>query len=240
MCYYNGVKVSKDTLIELLEHEHEIKEIERSVQSGFEYNTWPIIKPIGKSDWKEEMAHWELIASWTKTMKDQLISREKFNTLNATCERLFESKVYKDAALKRRCLVLSSGFYEWRHQDKKTYPYYINVASESETPLFFMAGIYNTFTDKETGESFDSFSIVTTKANEIMEQIHNTKKRMPTILTKDLAEEWISEIPEQRIKEIAAYQYDSEEMVAYTVAKDFRTALNPLAEFHYEELEGLL
>ena len=102
-----------------------------------------------------------------------------------------------------------------------------------------MAGIYNTWTDKETGECQDTFAIVTTVANDLMEQIHNTKKRMPVILTKELAEEWISDITEDRIKEIASFQYNSEEMVAHTVAKDFRTALDPIKEFDYTELEPL-
>lgn len=239
MCYYNGIRVSRAQLLELLEQERELKEIERSVQSGFEYKDWPIIKPTGNNNWVIEMAHWEFIPAWNKSMSDVIENRKKFTTLNATAEKLFESKMFKEAALKRRCLVLSSGFYEWRHQEKQTYPYHITIASESNEPLFFMAGIYNTWTDKETGECQDTFAIVTTVANDLMEQIHNTKKRMPVILTKELAEEWISDITEDRIKEIASFQYNSEEMVAHTVAKDFRTALDPIKEFDYTELEPL-
>ena len=47
--------------------------------------------------------------------------------------------------------------------------------------------------DKETGETVDTCALVTTKANGLMEQIHNSKKRMPTILTSELAGEWISD-----------------------------------------------
>jgi putative SOS response-associated peptidase YedK len=71
--------------------------------------------------------------------------REKFNTLNATAERLLASKLFKQPTLKRRCLVLSTGFYEWRHfkpegeKREQAYPYFISLKNQ---PLFFMAGIY--------------------------------------------------------------------------------------------------
>jgi putative SOS response-associated peptidase YedK len=49
----------------------------------------------------------------------------------------------------------------------------------------------------------DTCAIVTTQANLFMEQIHNSKKRMPTILTDDLAWEWMfGKLTEKRISEI--------------------------------------
>ena len=48
-----------------------------------------------------------------------------------------------------------------------------------------------------------------------MEQIHNSKKRMPTILTEDLAWEWLfGNLDEERITEIARYQFPTEQMEA--------------------------
>ena len=92
-------------------------------------------------------------------------------------------------------------------------------------------------TDKETGEIINTFAIITTKANKLMEQIHNTKKRMPTILTEKLAYEWIMEdLNEERIKEIASYQLPSQYMYAHTIVKDFKTAEDPTKEFIYEDL----
>lgn len=104
-----------------------------------------------------------------------------------------------------------------------------------------MAGIYQPWTDKETGETINTFAIVTTKANDLMEQVHNVKKRMPLILTEDLAHEWLlGNLAQQRITEIANFQFSSDEMTAHTVAKDFRTALDPTEAFEYEELPPLL
>ena len=73
---------------------------------------------------------------------------------------------------------------------------------------FFIAGIWQPWKDTETGEYIETFSIVTTAANKLMERIHNSKKRMPTILTEDLAWEWLFGNPdEERITEIARYQF---------------------------------
>jgi len=76
-----------------------------------------------------------------------------------------------------------------------------------------MAGIWQPWTDKETGEYVESFAIVTTKANQLMGQTHNTKKRMPAILNDDLAYEWLlGDLGEDRIFEIAGTQHPAEEM----------------------------
>ena len=169
--------------------------------------------------------------------------REKFNTLNATAERLFESRLFKQPALKRRCLVLSSGFYEWRHftppgaKKDIAYPYHITL---KDKPYFFMAGIYQPWVDIESGEMMDTFSIITTKANALMEQIHNKKKRMPTILNEQQAAKWLQ--PNLKLAEImglATTQVDPSLLEVHTLKKDFRTAYNPKEAFYYEELEAL-
>lgn len=103
-----------------------------------------------------------------------------------------------------------------------------------------MAGIWQGWTDKSTGEYVETFAIVTTKANALMSQIHNSKKRMPVILNEDLAWEWLLGNPdEKRILEIASSQYPSNEMKACTIAKDFREALEPAKKFIYEDVPAL-
>ena len=216
-----------------------LPQIDRPLQSGFEYANWPIIKP-NEEDFKFVLTHWELIAPWVNSSLEVMKGHEKFNTLNATAERLLESRLFKQPALKRRCLVLSSGFYEWRHykpevaKKELAYPYYISL---KDKPFFFMAGIYQPWVDIESGETMDTFSIVTTKTNGLMDQIHNKKKRMPTILNEAQASEWLSyKLPESRIMELATSQYDEQLMDAYTIKKDFRNAYDPKEEFVYTEL----
>ncbi len=242
MCYYNIISIPKGSKVTINGITKDLPPIDRPLQSGFEYCDWPIIKP-NTDDFTFELAHSELIAPWVNSSLEVMKGREKFNTLNATAERLLESKLFKQPALKRRCLVLSSGFYEWRHfkpegaKKELAYPYYISLKDQ---PYFFMAGIYQPWVDIESGETMDTFSIVTTKANRLMEQIHNKKKRMPTILNEAQASEWLSpKLPESRIMELATSQYDEQLMDGYTITKDFRTAFDPKDEVVFTELPPL-
>ena len=110
-------------------------------------------------------------------------------TLNAKAETVFQLPSFRAAILKRRCIIPVNGFYEWRHFAKKTYPYFIFPKEES---YFCLAGIWEEWTDKDTGEIKRTCSIITTSANPLMEEIHNTKKRMPLILDLADAKRWIS------------------------------------------------
>ena len=239
MCYYNSISIPKGAKVTIKGKTKELPPIERQLQSGFEYANWPIIKS-NQDDFTLELGHWELIAPWIKSTLEVMKGREQFNTLNATAERLFESKLFKQPALKRRCLVLSSGFYEWRHfkpsgaKKENAYPYFISL---KDKPYFFMAGIYQPWVDIESGETMDTFSIVTTKANGLMEMIHNKKKRMPTILNEEQANAWLDpNINESTIMELASHQIDENLMDAYTLKKSFRNELNPKEPFFYTEL----
>ncbi len=239
MCYYNSISIAKGSKVKLKGKTKELPVIERGLQSGFEYANWPIIKS-NQDDFTLALGHWELIAPWVNNTIDVMKGREKFNTLNATAERLFESKLFKQPTLKRRCLVLSSGFYEWRHfkptgaKKEIAYPYFISLKDQ---PFFFMAGIFQPWVDIESGETMDTFSIVTTKANALMEQIHNKKKRMPTILNEEQANAWLDpNINETTIRELANHQIDENLMTSFTLKKSFRNELNPKESFFYPEL----
>ena len=73
-----------------------------------------------------------------------------------------------------------------------------------------------------------------------MKQVHNSKMRQPTILTEDLAWEWLfGDLSEDRITEIGKYQFPAEQMEVYTLPKDFREALDPTECFDYAELPAL-
>ena len=262
MCYYNGQKVTKAEYIRLLELEKQLADydyFERSLQSGFDYGKAAIIKPsVDKKDMDIVQMYWGFIPSYIRNhdaltkmrmgyKDDKGQFRPAMITLNAVSEEILApNKIYRDAALHRRCLVISSGFYEWQHVfplNKRTglplktankYPYHIKLKNRE---YFYMAGIWQPWTDKETGEYVESFAIITTKANALMEKIHNTKKRMPTILTDELAYEWIfGNLSEERISEIARFQISPDQMEAWTIRKDFRECLDPTEHFEYAEL----
>ncbi|MEQ1798985.1 MAG: SOS response-associated peptidase family protein [Lacibacter sp.] len=258
MCYYNGCRVSRADYIRLMAIEKEIRNLLllRKVQSGFDYGNWPVIKPInGGKDFELTEMHWEYIPYFIKNAHELKESRKMFTWLNAKAENLFVNdkgrmSMYKEGATKGRCLALSSGFYEWRHIPKigkkglplkqtEKIPYYITLKNEPE--YFFMAAVSREWENIDMQQSAETFAIVTTEANELMQKVHNSKKRMPVILPEELAFEWIQPgLTEQRIKELAAYQIKAEDMIAWPVAKNFLdTEEDPATEFMYDQLPAL-
>ncbi|MFT3826631.1 MAG: SOS response-associated peptidase family protein [Chitinophagaceae bacterium] len=265
MCYYNGQRVTGAEYLRLKQLEKLVANYDflaAPMHTGFDYSLNAVLKPVpGKEDFDLVQMEWGFIPSYLNTRADVQRFRLGYKddkglfhppvlTLNAVSEELLlPRKIYRNAALQRRCLVLSSGFFEWRHifplnkrtgQPVKTavkYPYNITL---KDREYFFMAGIWQPWTDKETGEYVENFSIITTAANSLMEQIHNSKKRMPTILNEDLAYEWMfGNLSEERITAIARTQYPSSGMEAHPIEKDFRSALDPTTPHQYEELPAL-
>lgn len=236
MCYVNGIKISKAEFIRLKQLEKLAGiDLDIPLRSGFTYEDWPILKPSADNkDFEVDMAHWEFVPKWTTAAAFD----HKYPTLNARGEEILEKPTFKDAARESRCLVLSSGFYEWRHisvPGKKTaqkIPYYITLPG---APFFYMAGVWE--------PKNNSFAIVTTAANSLMEQVHNAKKRMPLILPEDLAYNWLlGPLTDAQILDITHYQFGADKMTAWPVATDFLKSGDPAHKVEYEglpELEGV-
>ena len=153
--------------------------------SAFTFPNWPII--TGDNPNVIQYFQWGLIPYWTanRTAADSIRSR----TLNARAETIFVKPAYRLAIKNKRCLVLTDGFYEWHEKNNKKYPFHIRLKSRE---AFAMAGIWDTWEDKEEGKTLNTFSIVTTKANPLLARIHNSKERMPVILKQENEEKWIS------------------------------------------------
>jgi putative SOS response-associated peptidase YedK len=67
-----------------------------------------------------------------------------------------------------------------------------------------------------------------------MEQVHNSKMRMPTILNDDLAYEWMfGDLSEERIKEIASTQLPASEMTVHTISPQFQGLSDPTEPYDY-------
>ncbi len=89
---------------------------------------------------------------------------------------------------KKRCLVLVNGFYEWQTLEKDKIPYFIGLSGDT---AFALAGLFDQWVNPETGEILDTFTVITTRANPMMEVIHNSKKRMPVIIGRKDEQTWL-------------------------------------------------
>lgn len=262
MCYLTGKKISPAEYEELIELGERMGFLSDglAIYKGFDYNTCEVIRGVqGKRDTEEVKMQWGFLPPYLKTKEDVRRFRfgykdetgryhKPYTTLNATSEELL-SKMYKDAALKRRCLIPVNYFYEWMHvtvvgksgkllKTPEKFPYVIEMRNE---PEFKLAGIWQPWFDSETKIITNTFAIVTTMANPLMKQIHNSKERMPTILPGDLADAWLYDnLNDQEILDIANYQAASAEMVATPLDKDFLKKKDPHERTVYKEAPELV
>lgn len=72
---------------------------------------------------------------------------------------------------------------------KEKIPFYI---FPKDNALWSLACLYDEFIDKDTGETYPSFTVLTKEAIEPIATIHNSKKRMPLIVAEDHFENWLS------------------------------------------------
>jgi len=198
--------------------------------NGFDNPAMPVITD-DKPD-EIQFFQWGLIPAWVKDTETAKTIRN--NTLNAKAETIFEKASFKNSILEKRCLILCSGFFEWQKIKGKKYPYYISLKDDE---IFVFAGIWSTWTDKETGEIFNTYSIITTEANDLVSEIHNTKKRMPVILEPGDALKWINKsISEEDIKNLMK-PMDSSKMKAHTIKKfvpsDFEKITSEIIAYYY-------
>lgn len=100
------------------------------------------------------------------------------NTLviNARAETAAEKPLFRESIGTRRCLIPSTGFYEWDISKRK---YLFTLPGE---PVLYMAGLY----DRRGSE--DCYCILTTAPNASMRPIHD---RMPLVVPRVRMQDWL-------------------------------------------------
>lgn len=160
------------------------------------------------------------------------------NTLNAKSETVFKSPLFRKPILERRCLLIADGFFESKQVNGKKYPHYIHLPNNE---LFAFAGIYNYHKDGTF-----SCSLLTTKANDFMADIHNTKKRMPLILDQSFENDWLDKnLQEHQLQQLLMECFISDDFQAHPIKKEFNNSKidtnkeGILEPFYYPELNSL-
>lgn len=203
--------------------------------NGFSFPKHPVILDEDRSH--IQMVKWGLVPNWVKDLNtaDKLQS----HTLNARAETIYDKPSFKQSASKKHCLVLVDGFFEWRQFKGKKYPYHIHLKSKEP---FALAGLWDEWIEEESGEIHKTFSIITCEANELLAFIHNTKKRMPVILTKENEEKWLESYDKTKTENLLI-PYAKNDLEAHTVSKLItargvnRNVPEVMKNFDYPELE---
>lgn len=119
---------------------------------------------------------WGLIPHWSSDGREVHI--------NARAETLVTKPAFRDAAVSRRCLVPSDGFYEWQQTSRGKIPHHVALAHGD----MVFAGIWSSWRDPVTTERVRTVAIVTTDAAPELADIHD---RMPVWLGPDLWSDWL-------------------------------------------------
>ena len=126
------------------------------------------------------MLRWGLVPFWAR---DPAIGNRM---INARAETVAEKPAFRAAYRHRRCLVLADGFYEWHREGSVKTPYYISAADGRP---FAFAALWENWNSKESDESIQSTTLITTEANEFMTSLHH---RMPVVLSPATAGTWLA------------------------------------------------
>lgn len=151
-------------------------------------------------------ARWGLVPSWSK---DLSIGS---HLINARCETVHEKPDFRQSIRYRRCIVPANGFYEWEHIGNEKHPLYIQI--KDGLPMGF-AGLWDSWNSPD-GETVESFSILTTTSNKLLEKIHD---RMPVILFPDDYGLWLNHNIHDPLQLQALYEpYPTDKMISCHVS----------------------
>lgn len=154
----------------------------REIINGFEHSANPIITNRNTS--VIQFFNWGLIPENNYDFNIRKL------TLNARIETIDKVNSFKNI-LTNRCIIPADGFYEWKHisnRGKTVKEKYLITSADDE--IFSFAGLYSSWLLND-GQYINTYSILTTEANELMSEIHNTKKRMPVILRSGDEMNWL-------------------------------------------------
>jgi putative SOS response-associated peptidase YedK len=173
----------------------------------------PVVR-LGSETGERELTimRWGLIPYW---------STDAYSTINAKAETVTTGPAYREAMTRRRCLVPADWYYEWKQLDAKTkQPYAIALQDGS---LLAFAGLWDTWKDRATGQTVESYTIITTYPNELIEPIHN---RMPVILHQQDYERWLSLGDPSRLPVDLLRPFQAKEMKIWKVSNDVGNVRN--------------
>jgi len=140
----------------------------------------PIIRLDPRSATREStLARWGLVPFWAKELKFGA------RCINARIETLAGQPAYREAFRSRRCLVPASAFFEWSGPAGQRIKWRIGP---QDRPLFGLAGLWERWFDPSTGEPVQTYTIVTTAADERLAPLHD---RMPVIVRPERYDSWL-------------------------------------------------
>ena len=217
--------------------------VEAPPQLAPRYNIAPtqpvlIVREDRHRDFAREATHvvWGLIPPWADDTKIA------FRMINARADSVADKPAFKHAFKRRRCLVPTSGFYEWKKTPLPTpvrqtedlfagedlsqvcegigappqkFAREANFIHLASADPFAFAGLWEVW-NGPNGETIESCTIITTSANPLVAHIHD---RMPVIVAPENYAEWLDTSGEDTTAVSQLLQsYPADAMEAFVVS----------------------
>ncbi len=153
--------------------------------NAFDHPQLPVI--TSENPERFVLSRWGLVPQWVRDRRQAEKIRNQ--TVNARTETVTEKPSFRHLTGRRHGLLPVTGFYEWHDHHGKKMPYFLQLKDRRP---FVLAGLYDHWTDRETGEILSSFTLLTVPAGPLLARIHNTRKRMPLMLDPSAGRAWLS------------------------------------------------
>lgn len=144
------------------------------------------------------------------------------STINAKGETLLQGEFWKDSFLHRRCLVPVDSFVEWRTEGKSKLPWMFGVSGDA---IFALGGIWRHWRSPDGKSQMDTFAIITTDSNELV-QDKTGHDRMPVIIQRQDYQRWLESDNDLRPPVDLIRPFDSEKMMAWRVDQKINSVKN--------------
>jgi putative SOS response-associated peptidase YedK len=139
----------------------------------------PVIRAAREGGVEVALLRWGLVPYWAK---DESMA---YKLINARSESIADKPAFREAFRRRRCLVPATGFYEWQERAGLKYPHLIELPNDA---IFAFAGLWERWRSPQSDEVIETFTIITTAANETVARLHD---RMPAILDRADFAAWL-------------------------------------------------
>ncbi len=183
----------KHSSLDLIEKTFNVDSVEAETAASYNIApTQPVQAVVRNGGNRLVSFYWGLVPFWAK---DPSIAAR---LVNARVETVAEKPSFRDAFIKRRCLVVADGFYEWKGEKGRKQPWFVTLSTGGP---FGFAGLWETWRKSEGQSPHRSCTILTTDASPELRGIHH---RMPVILHPDGWDTWLDPLNQitSRLQEV--------------------------------------
>ncbi len=155
-----------------------------NMQPSFNVCPTDAVDAVVANDGRHEMEtmRWGLIPFWWSKPRKEL----RLATFNARVETVATKPFFREPFKSRRCLMPVSGYFEWQDTPSGKQPWYFTARDAS--PLLTVAGLWDQWKNKETGERIKSCTMIITEPN-----VRRPSSRPHAVLLMaDQFEHWLS------------------------------------------------